>query len=456
MLKNKKKTIATVITLVVALMAFGAMMYLGYARTKIGSFKGLSDRYSMYGWSADIGEFTGTLKKAVFPKGDYLAIDVGSTKGEVSITVKCGKVIVFQKEGITEGRFVFPVYGRTVISIHGEGFGGSFNVIQNPELPTGAGNIYLYGEDHGERAIMEGEFEQWKSYYDSGMRDLFIELPYFTGQYLNIWMASDNDDILYELYDDLDGTQVHVEATLDLYKQIKLECPETVFHGIDVGHQHSSTGERYLAYLLSNGYDEKSSEYVTALENMNQGRYYQRNYDNTYRENMMVQNFIREYDGIFGRDIMGIFGGAHTVIDGMEYTTGKIRCMANVLNGYYGGAVSCTSLEYLKYLTEPLSTETIELNGKEYTASYFGVQDISSFTGYQTREVWRIEGAYEDLKNVKTTNNLLTYESYPVQVEIGQVYKIAYTMTDGTVNIEYHRADGDTWRGSEATRQMRI
>ena len=34
------------------------------------------------------------------------------------------------------------------------------------------------------------------------MRDLFVELPYFTAQYLNRWMQADNDRILMEVYTD--------------------------------------------------------------------------------------------------------------------------------------------------------------------------------------------------------------------------------------------------------------
>ena len=33
--------------------------------------------------------------------------------------------------------------------------------------------------------------------------------------------------------------------------QIKELCPQTVFHGTDVGHQYGTTGERFLRYLES-------------------------------------------------------------------------------------------------------------------------------------------------------------------------------------------------------------
>ena len=50
----------------------------------------------------------------------------------------------------------------------------------------------------------------WSSYYhDNGMRDLFIELPYYTAEYMNLWMKSDNDEILNSLYEDWHGTDMH-------------------------------------------------------------------------------------------------------------------------------------------------------------------------------------------------------------------------------------------------------
>jgi hypothetical protein len=460
-MKIKKKALSTLIILVIALIAFGAARYLGFARTRIGSFSNLRDKYNMYEWTASYADFSGTLQKAVFPKADYMGFDVKSASGSehgLNVTVKCGNMIVFEKEGITNGTYFFPVYGRAVITIRTEGFLGSFYTISTPQLPKDAGNIYLYGEEHGNTAIIDGEFELWDSYYhNDGMRDLFMELPYFTAEYLNVWMQSDNDDILYEVYDDIDGTQVHTESFLEFLKKIKDECPETVFHGTDVGHQHATTGQRYISYLLENGYDESSYEYVTAVENMDQGSYYQRSGDEVYRENMMAQNFITEYERIFGRDIMGIYGSAHTIPDGMDYKTGKVPCMANRLNDFYGGTVICESLLDLKYEAGPLSSETIVLNGKEYTASYFGSTDLSAMLpDYSTREVWRIEDAYEDLKDVPTTDNVLPYDNYPVRVEAGQVFKLVYTMKDGSVITEYHRSDGDTWNGREVTNQIQI
>jgi len=54
---------------------------------------------------------------------------------------------------------------------------------------------------------MDKEFELWHEYYNNkNMRHLFVELPYYTAEFLNIWMKSDSDEILDELYNDWIGT----------------------------------------------------------------------------------------------------------------------------------------------------------------------------------------------------------------------------------------------------------
>lgn len=199
-----------------------------------------------------------------------------------------------------------------------------------------SGNIYLYGEAHGVAEILDKEFELWSQYYhNEGMRHLFVELSYFTAEYLNVWMQSDNDDILDEIYEDWKGTRSYNPDTRNFYKQIKSECPETIFHGTDVGHQYDSTGSRFLAYLEANGLTK--TEYALTKEAIEQGRlYYKKYYEGEYRENKMTENFIREFDILGNESIMGIYGSAHTVLDGIAYGTKSLPCMANQLRARYG------------------------------------------------------------------------------------------------------------------------
>ena len=147
--------------------------------------------------------------------------------------------------------------------------------------------LYLYGEFHANDELLQRELALWKDYYEDGMRDLFVELPYYTAQYLNRWMQADNDRILMEVYTDWKGSASYHQNVLDFYCGIKAACPETVFHGTDVGHQYNSTGYRYLKLLRSEG-KRDTEEYRLASENIDQGLEFYRTQDGEFRENAMA------------------------------------------------------------------------------------------------------------------------------------------------------------------------
>lgn len=319
------------------------------------------------------------------------------------------------------------------------------------------GEIFLYGEEHAVENILEKELELWSSYYhDDGIRDLFVELPYYTAAYMNIWMKSDNDDILDSLYQDWAGTALYSQEVINFYKQIKMECPETVFHGTDVGHQYDTTGKRFLEYLESIG-QQQSDLYRLSQENIKQGQYYYQHADNVYRENTMVKNFIREFDSLNDADVMGIYGSAHTNIQAMDYATNSVRCMANQLHKKYGDALHTEDLTSFALIHEAYRIDTIKIGEKEYTALYFGKVDLSAiFPDYQCREFWRLENAYDDFKDNSTTGNVLPYNNYPMVIETGQIFVIDYTKADGSVVREYHRSDGNTWQGFFVTEEFMI
>lgn len=320
-----------------------------------------------------------------------------------------------------------------------------------------SGEIFLYGEEHSVENILNKEFELWSSYYhNDGVRDLFVELPYYTAEYINIWMKSDSDETLDMLYQDWTGTAMYSQEVINFYKQIKTECPETVFHGTDVGHQYDTTGKRFLEYLESIG-QQQSESYRLSQENIVQGQYYYQHSDNAYRENTMTENFIREFDRLNGATVMGIYGSAHTNIDAMAYAINSVPCMANQLHKKYGDALHTEDLTPLALNNEAYRTDTIKIGEKEYTALYFGKVDLSAiFPDYQCREFWRLENAYDDFKSNSTTGNVLPYNNYPMEVETGQVFVIEYIKADGSVVREYHRSDGNTWQGSLATEEFSI
>lgn len=317
-----------------------------------------------------------------------------------------------------------------------------------------SGHIYLYGEIHAEAKIMDKEFELWSDYYQNeGMRHLFIEHPYYTAEYLNLWMQADNDDILEAIYEDWEGTAAHTPLTKTFFKKIKRECPETIFHGTDVGHQYDSTGKRFLSYLEANDLTE-SEQYTLTTEAIQQSRTYYKTNDDVYRENKMTENFIRAFERLGSEDIMGIYGAAHTGLDKMDYETQSVPCMANQLQEYYGDNLYSEDLSWVFRDIKPLRVDSITLRGKEYKASYFGKQDLTGFKDYAYREYWRLEGAYEDLKDLTLTENVLPYDNYPMLIETGQVFEIKYTKVDNSVEIEHYLSTGMVWEGMDSTQQI--
>lgn len=316
--------------------------------------------------------------------------------------------------------------------------------------------IYLYGEEHSQQRILDEELEIWGGYYARGMRDLFVEFPYFDAQFLNLWMKADDDELLNLQFQDWQGTQGGTEVMKNFLKQIKKRYPETVFHGTDVGHTWKSTGARYLAYLEANGQND-TAEYQRALENIEQGKTYyatrQTDSDaaDAYRENKMVENFERSYQELEAErraDIMGIYGAAH-----IASSYSRPDYMAGQLSETYGGRVHT---EDLSMLTEPLATETITVNGKRYTASYFGEEDISKISGYKTRKFWRLENAYQDFKDLPTTGEVMGCNNYPMAVETGQVFMVELLNRAGTTETRYYRADGNQLEGQPVTEWVEV
>lgn len=318
-----------------------------------------------------------------------------------------------------------------------------------------AGEIYLYGEVHSVEKILENELVIWGEYYhDKNMRHLFIELPYYTGEFLNQWMQSDNDEILDEIFKGAKGTQAANPCVKDFYKKIKDKYPKTIFHGTDVGHQYYTTGQEFLNYLIKNNLEDRD-EYLLTKEAIEQGEHYYNDYNDVYRENKMVENFIREFDKLNGESIMGIYGASHTDLDGVDFMTKSVPCMANQLKEHYSNIYS-EDLSWLEKDIEPLEINTIMVKDKEYKASYFGKQDITGFKDFSYFEFWRLENAYEDFKDNERTGDVLPCDNYPMLIEVEQVFVIDYTYTDGSVERGYYRYGGFIWNDSPATEEFTI
>ena len=73
--------------------------------------------------------------------------------------------------------------------------------------PNDSTRINLYGEAHGSKTYYDIEFNLWKEYYGQGYRDLFLELPYYSAEFLNLWMQADSDELIDQFFEEIQGTQ---------------------------------------------------------------------------------------------------------------------------------------------------------------------------------------------------------------------------------------------------------
>ena len=99
----------------------------------------------------------------------------------------------------------------------------------------------------------------------------------------------------------------------------------------------------------------------------------------------------------------------------------------------------------------PLHVETMTINGKSYTATYYG-QGVTSWSDiYAYRDFWRLEGAYADFKDCRLTSTGVLASNYPMHIEAGQVFVIDYTKKSGDVERQVLRCDGTFYNGELET-----
>ena len=220
------------------------------------------------------------------------------------------------------------------------------------------------------------------------------------------------------------------------------------------GHQYQSTGRRYLNDLTRQDLAD-SEEAQLARQNIEQGQRYYRTKDDVYRENTMVENFLREYALLNGESIMGIYGAAHTGLEALDWS-GQVPCMANQLQTY-GERLHSTDLSAQGLTGEPIRAALFTIGGKEYQAGYFGERVLfRRFAKESTysRQFYRLEEAYDDFKTAKLTGDILPANNYPMPLDEGQVFAICYTLADGTSRWQYYRCDGSEWK--RAVNHVRI
>ena len=208
--------------------------------------------------------------------------------------------------------------------------------------------IMLYGEAHGYKEYYDIEVELWKDCYEEGCRNLFVELPYYSAEFINVWMREDSDEKLDKWFEEIHDTLSGNEYYKEFFLEIKEYCPDTVFYGTDIGHQFDTTGARYLKYLEDKGLED-SEKYKLAKECIRQGQEY-RNEDTEHngisslRETYMVSNFIDAYTRCGGGKIMGIYGSYHTDLENPDLMAGRLKTQ-------YGNVISSVKLSAISFGT---------------------------------------------------------------------------------------------------------
>lgn len=300
-----------------------------------------------------------------------------------------------------------------------------------------SGQVYLYGELHSMEGFKLKENELWEQYYhERGMRHLFVELPFYAAEFLNLWMQAEDDEMLDKLFEEWKGTPADTPLQREFYQRIKENCPETVFHGTDVVHIYYATGERYLQLLRDSG-QENSEKYRIAQEVIEQGIYYYEYADANFRENKMVENFIREYEALNGEDIMGIYGAAHLNLSDNTYNV-EVPWMAVQLSEHYEEHMHIYNM---RELVEPLRVERITIGDQEYEAYYYGRRGTKTVLEY-----WQLD-LTDELKRYLSTGETYPYSWLPLPVEDNQIFVVQTTKEDGSVQRSYYRSDRETADG---------
>ena len=301
------------------------------------------------------------------------------------------------------------------------------------------GRILLYGEFHGNQLHYERELALWTECYGQGMRDLILETPCYTAEYLNRWMRAESDDILDRLFLDYQGTLWDTPYHRAFFQALKETCPETVLHGVDIG-TDSDLGWRYIHLLDAEGLQDDPS-YAQARECLSQGRTYSNKKSPPYaaaqyRDECLAENFTAVFDALGGRDVMGIFGCFHINGDDGARPFPEYVTMLDRLLSLYPDAIEIK--------TCPPEMEILTVSGREYSAEYGGMT-ASYQSGYAPRRFWKLIDAYEDFQNCPLTGSY--FLTLPFVTEIGQVYVIERQLEDGTVSVRYYRTDGNWMDG---------
>jgi len=328
-------------------------------------------------------------------------------------------------------------------------------IVQEPP-PQSTGLIFLYGEEHlrDHEEMLARQLERWGYYYNThGMRHLFLEKPFYTGEFLNQWLYADNeaeaDTMMLALVDEGAVSPFHAEH---FFGVIRRDFPDTVFHGVNIGGMWNvATGQRFLAYLISSG-QSNTARYELTRQNIAQAEMYSRTWDDGLPPISWIRdkadNFVRAFDALGGESVMGIFNTQHTEFG--NHTQLRMYASATLatrLQRRYGDAVSSVNLqeilqqeEWYRIAEELIESRTITLNDIDYEATLLSDADLSGEDLFIVRSLFfRLENAYENLRHSLDTGGRMAFVNFPVEVEHEQIYVMAQITEDGFAWMRYFR-----------------
>lgn len=299
--------------------------------------------------------------------------------------------------------------------------------------------IFFAGENHGSIKSIEMNMYLLKYFVEKGnIKYILYEGGYCTGEFINNYLETGDEDILSFIQDDLSGTSSYTMEHYNLLKNIyayNLSLPEDKklkFVGVDIEHQ-PNVAIRYIKSLIPDKKieDENVKEFVDIVKNIPKYDYNNatkkaveiinkneeairayfgekffnislavRNlsisYGQSTREKYIISNFIEQYENLPKGKWFGQFGGFHTQQEGVEDIDGYKPFASYFDNEYENTKGKVISIQY-DYFNGKVYNPT---GGNSYPAS-----NIISPSFYSEDELTRLvklnyEGSIFNKKNI--------------------------------------------------------
>ena len=257
-----------------------------------------------------------------------------------------------KKESNNDSKYIFKSWEPNLSRIRDDiVFTASYSEIDKLEnlninrTPKGnKGQIFIFGEAHGDQGILEEELKIRDNYYNNyGLRHLFIEFSIIWAGRLNLYMKSPNDDIWNSMFIPNINSNMGTIHYYNFIKTIKEKYPETVFHGIDgSGGGKVSNIDSYVDNLIDLGIIDSSQYYDTKEQLI--GANYFTDYRNTkegelFREEQMAKNIINEWNKLGNINIVGFFGAQHTNKNGTDFIFKDVPNTGQILSKNLGDEI---------------------------------------------------------------------------------------------------------------------